>query len=366
MADTPTPSRGSRRRVIPWWKQRPGQVAIAVVVVLAVVLAVALATRGGSGGDGEASTSTAGETTTTTAPPIAPLTGLPGFPGVDLARPAMSVKIDNVPLSQRPPQAGLDVADVVYEEPVEGATRFLAVFHSQASDRVGPVRSTRFIDPGIVWPIGGLYVFSGGTADKVAAIRDSPVQTLDETALAGIDGRVRDPDVNAPHNLFAIPDRVWPAATVAGPPAPLFEYRAEGVELDGEAVASVELPTLSRARYTWDAAAAAWRREEVLSSGSGPEPHLAESGAQIAPTNVIVQRIPGTGDKSALVGEGDAWVFADGKMVRGRWIRGTLEERTRFVDAAGAEIALTPGPTWVHFVLEGEPAVTAATPTSAP
>lgn len=350
-------------RTVPLWRQRPFQIAAGVaLLVVAGVVAVVLLTRGSHSelGTPEATAPTGkASTTTTVAPPIAPLTGLPDASGVVLQRPALAVKVDNVALARRPPQAGIDVADVVYEEPVESATRLLALFQSTTPERVGPVRSTRFIDPGIVWPIGGLYVYSGGTPPKVAAIEHAPVKTLDETALAGIDARVRDGSFPAPHNLFVLPEKVWAATDDHTPPAPLFLYLASGKEFAGDPVASVDIPNYSKARYTWDAATSRWLREELTGRSSGPEPHLAESGQQVAPANLIVQRIAGTEDQSVMVGEGDAWVFSQGRAVRGRWIRPTLEDRTSFVDASGREVELTPGTTWVHLITSGEPAVTA-------
>ena len=74
----------------------------------------------------------------TVGPGILPLTGLPGeVPG----HPAAVVKIDNG--SRARPQTGLNAADIVVEEEVEGGiTRFAAIFHSTPSI-VGPVRSGR-------------------------------------------------------------------------------------------------------------------------------------------------------------------------------------------------------------------------------
>ena len=70
-------------------------------------------------------------TVTTEAAPLAPLTGLPDPGGATRSRPAIAVKIDNAPEAR--PQSGLDVADVVYEEVVEGGvTRLIAIFHSAA------------------------------------------------------------------------------------------------------------------------------------------------------------------------------------------------------------------------------------------
>ena len=85
---------------------------------------------------------------TTTAPPAetptsgAPLTGLAITDPAKVARPALIVKIDNAPKGR--PQEGINQADVVVEEGVEGGiTRLAAIFHSQDIGEVGPIRSAR-------------------------------------------------------------------------------------------------------------------------------------------------------------------------------------------------------------------------------
>ena len=46
-----------------------------------------------------------------------------------------------------PTTVGLNQADIVFEEIVEGRiTRFAAVFHSQSADPIGPIRSGRTQD----------------------------------------------------------------------------------------------------------------------------------------------------------------------------------------------------------------------------
>ncbi|HSO95040.1 MAG TPA: DUF3048 domain-containing protein, partial [Acidimicrobiia bacterium] len=93
---------------------------------------------------------------------VAPLTGQPDTNGAR-HRPALAVKIENTPDAR--PQAGLDTADVVYEEQVEGGiTRFWAVFNSTRPTTVGPIRSVRAMDPNLLAPLGGIAAYSGGTA----------------------------------------------------------------------------------------------------------------------------------------------------------------------------------------------------------
>ena len=151
----------------------------AVAAVIALVL-IAAACGGGKKADKH---STA--TTTTTNPkvvPVAPLTGLPDPKDVARKRPAVTVKINNTSSGK---QHGVEDADVVYEEVVEGGiTRLAAIFNSQAPDKVGPVRSVRKTDQSIVWPIGGVFVYSGGADYAIQSIDTAPVKQLDHVFAA--------------------------------------------------------------------------------------------------------------------------------------------------------------------------------------
>src|SRR5215207_1177401 len=128
-----------------------------------------------------ATTEASGSDTTVPAVPTAPLTGRTDIDPALLGRPALVVKIDNHP--DAPPQRGLNQADVVYEEVVEGLTRFAAVFHSQDTPSspddpdvaaVGPVRSARTSDIDIVAGLSRpLLVWSGGNLGVQRAITDA-------------------------------------------------------------------------------------------------------------------------------------------------------------------------------------------------
>src|SRR5690625_7323483 len=72
----------------------------------------------------------------------------------------MSVKVENSAAAR--PQTGLHSADIVYEEMIEGGqTRFLALFHSQVPEEIGPIRSLRPMDVPLATPYGGQLIFSG-------------------------------------------------------------------------------------------------------------------------------------------------------------------------------------------------------------
>ncbi|MTA40101.1 MAG: DUF3048 domain-containing protein, partial [Actinobacteria bacterium] len=97
-----------------------------LTLTAAGVLVATLAACGGGG-----SSSSTDVSTTTAAGDIAPgvlypLTGLAVTDPIAAGRPALAVKIDNHPIAR--PQTGLNKADIVFEENVEGITRFIAVF----------------------------------------------------------------------------------------------------------------------------------------------------------------------------------------------------------------------------------------------
>jgi len=319
-----------------------------LVAVSAAVLIAAFAACGGGGSEKKSAP-------TTTAPKaaVAPLTGLPD--GQSLNRPALSVKIENTPESR--PQTGLDVADVVYEEVTEAdITRFLAVFNSAVPDVVGPVRSVRSMDADLVAPLGGIYAYSGGARNSVDHIREVPgVNTVDETQAG--DAMFRDRDKRAPHNLFGRGQALFDKGGQPVPPKPLFTYLDQGAAFNGEPAEPATQFTVGFRQgfavdYAFDPASRTWKR------AYGPTPHTVAGGAQIAPTNVIVEMVGccatgAEGGDYQTVGQGDAMIFSDGKLVRGRWSRSDRSQPTQYTDAAGAPIKLTPGRTFVELLPAG-------------
>lgn len=321
------------------------------LVAAAMVIAAAC---GGGGSDPK--TKSADSTTTTLAPPIAPLTGLLDPSGESHGRAALTVKIGNTATAR--PQSGLDVADVVYEEVVEGGiTRLAAVFNSETPESIGPIRSVRPVDAAIAQPLGGLFAYSGGIPSEVDRIESVPGLIAINEDTAG-EAMFRERDRSAPHNLYASAAALWEIGGEPVPPAPLFDYLgADEPATAGEAVGSFTVGLTRDAgynpTYSWDGETAAWLR-----SVNG-EPSIVASGARIAPQNVIVQfttydPAPGaTGAVGRLTGSGPAWVFSAGQIVRGTWTRDDLAGATRYADSAGRAIELTPGRTWVSLAAFG-------------
>jgi hypothetical protein len=334
------------------------------VVLLVAVLALVAGACGGGDDEAEATTTTQGSTTTTAPAPTAPLTGLPVTDSAAVAKPALIVKMDNVEPKARP-QAGLNEADVVYEERVEGSvTRLLAVFHSTDTAPVGPVRSARTSDIGIFSPLNRPYfAWSGANIPFTQRIRAANVNDVGVDRATG--EYTMDRGRPAPSNLMlrsTASIRNLPAEGSAPPPA-IFGYRPAGVQpAHLEPVAAVRvsygnLAGTAPVEYRWNGSG--WARSQ---NGT---PHVDAAGAQVAPPNVIVQFVQYAGSdvvdqfgkpipEAQLIGEGDVWVLTAGGLVQGRWHKASLEAVTTYTDVDGNPIALTPGRTWVALPVPGD------------
>lgn len=290
------------------------------------------------------------------APPICPLTGEVGSSRPAAKRPALGVKIENI--AEARPQAGLNEADVIYEEPVEGGiTRFVAVFQCQEADRLGPVRSARFVDPEVMAQFGvPLFAYSGGIQQVIDELAATDI--VDVSPGQAPDAYLRDPNRAAPHDLYSSTDGLYAAGKRDGEtPEPIFTFaRQLENKRSLEKAREVNVNYSGQANVFWqyDKAEKVWLRSH---DGTA---HTLEDGSQIAVTNVIVQLVEVTasavldaaGNPSPEVealGQGTAYVFRGGRVIEGTWERGSVDDVTRFLDAEGNEIALAPGTTWIHL-----------------
>ena len=319
-----------------------------VLAVIALVVGGVLMFRSGEEADETATTVPETTTTTERVPgPTAPLTGLEDPTGAVATRCAVTVKIGNT--ADAHPQTGVGAADVVYEEVVDGGiTRLVAVYQSTAPEQVGGVRSVRPTDQYILWPLRGVFAFSGGNPAELASLKGVPVVKLDETAAGGM--MFRGPG-RAPNNLFADVNQMY-GACEDPPPPPLFLYRAPLVASAGLPAAGADVGFAKgyEVNWTWDPVRSVWLR----SIFGGPD--VDPDGRQIAVANVVVMQVrygpdaTRTSVEGNMIGSGPVAVYSDGKVVTGEWVRPDIEKAAELRDAAGAPIVLTPGQTWVELM----------------
>lgn len=276
---------------------------------------------------------------------VAPLTGLAPAPS---PRPAVVVKIDNS-LKARP-QAGLEHADVVIVQEVEGGlTRFAAIFHSTDVARVGPVRSGRSTDISFLSSLGRpALAYSGANAvfDQLL-LQQERVVNYSATRSGGY---WRDNTRRAPSNLFT--ETTYFGHEDAGPPA-WFAYSAVSLTPAIPVTAFTASYPAARSDWVWDGTH--WLRNQ---DGA---PHLAETGEQLRATNVVVAEVVSipsglrdpvgaTVPEFVWAGSGRAAVYTAGGRIDGAWVRRTLGDPAVLIDGEGNPIELMPGNTWIEMV----------------
>jgi hypothetical protein len=290
-------------------------------------------------------------------PPTCPLTGEPTSDGRAVPdRPMLAVKVENTDAAY--PLAGLDRADLVYEEIVEGGiTRFVALFHCREAERIGPVRSARTTDPKILGPFQDrpVLAYSGAARKVVKHLQEARIIELTEASAPS--AFERDAARVSPHNLFTATGRLWAAARKAGArgtPTPVFEVSEEPLR-GARKAREVRIVFSPLSETGW-----VWRRDGWTRLLEGA-PMTLENGRPIVAANVVIQIvrvrqdtiIDASGAPSPLVemtGTGRAWVLRDGRAIRATWERADEGDPTVFRTKDGEPIALAPGVTWVELV----------------
>jgi DUF3048 family protein len=306
---------------------------------------------GGGGSDSSDGKKPASQKVTSSAPVVPatwPLTGLSVPDGEDVAktRPVLVTKIDNTEASS--PQLGLGKADMVVEELVEGGlTRLAAFYYTQLPSKVGPVRSMRASDIGIVSPVKASVVTSGAAGRTIARIKGAGIHFYQEGA-AGIS---RDTSRSAPYNVFANLNTI--AKTAKHAAARPDDYLPWGAEADfpgGQPAVSI------RARF------GAGHTTEWKYDGKGyvnQNTHAAEGDHFPADTVLVLKvRVGDAGyldpannpvPETKFTGRGRALIFHDGKLVRGTWTKTDLTSPIQLSTQAGP-LTVPAGHTWVELV----------------
>lgn len=275
-----------------------------------------------------------------------------------LQRRVIAVKIDNHPNAR--PQSGIDQANAVIEIPVEGITRFIALFHDQDSEYLGPVRSGRPTDGKVLRPLGATFAISGGQAWIISGIRNEEVNLIGENRPE----MFRISDRRPPHNLYTNTNLLREVADEREysnePPPQLFEF---GPFPTGSARATEIIMNFGNAfvvTWNYDPADQQYLREfggtqaTVVSEEGEESPLAADTLVVLLARRFIEQAPAGATSVPAVdtIGSGEAFVFAGGRMVTGTWSRETSADLIELADEEGDPIPVPAGFLWIAFVPE--------------
>jgi hypothetical protein len=265
--------------------------------------------------------------------------------------PIVVVKIDDT--NEAHPQVGIDKADLIYIEQVEGGlVRLAALFSSKLPDYIGPVRSARISDIDLLAQFGKVAFFYSGAQSKLYPV-------IKEANLFDIGAMhespkiyTRDPDRIAPYDMVLYgPEVKKRIADLDVATTKDFGFTFGDLVKKGRKISSVKL--------NWPAASysANWNGKswDLLHNGKAD---VTSDGIQISPSTFIIQtvvitdseyqdKLGGVTPLSITVGEGTGWVLRDGFAIKAKWNRPDASSGTTWSDLDGNEIKMAAGQVWV-------------------
>jgi hypothetical protein len=253
------------------------------------------------------------------------------------------------------PQSGLSQADIVYEVLAEGQiTRFLALFHSDIPDTIGPVRSARPYYFQIANGYDAIYTYHGASTVINQKVANSGIDYLDG-ALYDNNGWLfkRSTDRIAPHNSYLLTEGLGQVMeskdyeATKEPEALPFEenQNLEGMPVDEVAISYGANTNVS---FTFDQ-----ETGQFLRSSDG-EPTIDRSNEErVSVENVWIieadhRVIDDAGRRDIdLTSGGNGYLLRDGKMKEVQW----KNVEGRLLPFENDEpLSFTPGQTWVNII----------------
>ncbi|MFI9759418.1 DUF3048 domain-containing protein [Streptomyces sp. NPDC051963] len=264
--------------------------------------------------------------------------------------PILAVKIDNARAAR--PHTGLDSANIVYVEQVEGGlSRLMAVYATKLPKVVGPVRSARESDLELLRQFDRpTLAFSGAQHKLLPLIDKAPLTARSPEEAPG--AFYRGTSKPSPHNLYLRPFRLMSSVPGADALTTGFHYGSTPSGGRSETSRTVRYPG-ARFTFTWSEDQSGW----LVSMDGAP---AMTDGERMAPPTVVVQYVnvrPSSfsdflGNNTPYtetVGEGRAEVLRDGKVFEARWKRLQATDNTEFTQGNGAPLNFARGQVWVVF-----------------
>jgi hypothetical protein len=304
------------------------------------------------------------------APPgIDPLTGLKVDNPDNLERRPVAVKITTFPRSVRGYQAGLSLADVVYEYYIEdGLTRFVAVYYGNDAERAGPVRSGRYFDEHIMRMYHSALVFVNADERVEKYLLESDLKHfLFVPRPDNCPPLCDDPTIEGYNDYFVNTAGVGPLLTDNKKQPLLLGYFSNAVQNVGTQIQRIytTYSIYSYNYWAYDAERNLYLRYSDAADADNGQIQYSEhidhfTGSQITADNVVVLVVPhrfkNEYDRVDQVFDidlsdvGSAYVFRGGRMLQAIWQRPQLDQPIQLFDGFNRPIALKPGVTFYQVI----------------
>jgi hypothetical protein len=261
--------------------------------------------------------------------------------------PVYVVKVDNT--SAAAPQLGLQSADLIVEELVEGGLTRLAVFYySKLPAVVGPVRSMRASDVGITLPAHAFIVASGAAPPTMKLLNAAGINRITEGARGFYRSNIR----SAPYNLMMkLPALAQHVGRPWTPPKQPYLPFGPPDDFHGTVTVTSMTTTFSGAHTDdWRLEGSSWVRTNSL----------ALSGHDFPVSNVLILRVrigdagyldPGGNPvpETLFSGSGAATLVHGNRAVQGTWHKTGLPGSLTLT-ANGKPLTVPAGHTFVELV----------------
>lgn len=283
-----------------------------------------------------------------------PLTGMLVEIEEDLKLRPIAVMIDNEYNAR--PQSGLLDAEIVYEIPVEGnITRYMAIYHHNHTDKIGPVRSARpyFIDKAL--ELNAVYVHCGGSPQALNDLVTLKVNTLND--LKGSPCFWRSKDRKMPHNLYTSTNlmrEVMESNKSNNKTAPeYFKFNEEFLDMEGKKTSFISFNYGKNYTVGYE-----YSEKDKLyyRTINGIRLKDKESEKEVSTTNIIVEKTTAKvlDDVGRLevknIGKGRGYYLSGGKLVEIEWSKSSRSAKTEYKDLKGNQILMNKGNTWIQVV----------------
>lgn len=269
-------------------------------------------------------------------------------------------------------QSGYNSADEVFEALAEGGiTRTLAIFWSNEVESIGPIRSARQYYIEWLMPYDPFYMYIGyaeGDPDNYDRRVDAST-SLYEYGVMGLSvggSFWRITEKYAPHNAYSSTETLYGIAENLGyndeklDEIETLKFKNDDPLEDRGSATTATIQFFEKlsngglydVTWTYD------RESNKYLRSNGVTPYLdVNTGEQVYAKNVIIMRneMISTYDFKAhiiitTIGEGNATLLRDGKVIECTWKKEDLDSRVHLYDAEGKEIELNRGIIWYESV----------------
>ena len=271
---------------------------------------------------------------------------------------AIMVDNDN---DQARPQAGLDEAYLIYEMVVEGgATRFMALYKGDTTEKIGPVRSSRHYFLDYVMENDAIYTHFGWSPKAQTDIASFNINKIN--GILGSDESIfwREKKYKGDwHSAYTSIENIKSMAEKKKYKSETdrqnaITYAEEYLDMETEALASnvnLNYSYKYKTGYTYNAESGLYEKS------INARPHSMQNGEVVSVKNIIIQLIGDTefGDGTDrrnvnTTGSGKGYYITDGYCKSITWSKSSRNANTIYKDENGNTLLINPGKTIVNII----------------